>query len=152
MKRFVGLLLVLMVFTCGTAAAEHIDMTGISYEELAELVTRAHYEMMQSDEWEEVQVPIGLYLIGRDIPAGKWEVEVDGNLYGMSVIYFLGVKLNENKTELDAWDTKTSFITISPNSTGRAITTITLQTGYYFQVASYPCIFRHYSGTPFTFK
>lgn len=56
------------------AFAEDIDLSGLSFEELAVLRDRIQLEMMTRDEWQKVTVPQGLWEVGVDIPAGKWMV------------------------------------------------------------------------------
>lgn len=56
------------------AAAENIDLTALSWEELLELKEKITLEQMSRDEWQEVEVPQGVYVVGEDIPAGKWTV------------------------------------------------------------------------------
>lgn len=50
------------------------DLSGLTFDELAELCTQCQAEMMKRDEWQEVTVPQGNYRVGVDIPAGKWVV------------------------------------------------------------------------------
>ncbi len=73
MKRFLAIL-VLVLLVVSSAAAEDIDLSGLSFDQLVQLQSRITMEMMQRDEWQEVTVPAGVYMVGRDIPAGKWEV------------------------------------------------------------------------------
>ncbi len=57
---------------CSCAFAEDIDLSGLSFQELEALRNRCLLEMMQRDEWQEVEVPAGVWEIGVDIPAGHW--------------------------------------------------------------------------------
>lgn len=78
MKKLICALLAVLML-CTLAAAEDIDLSGLSFQELAVLRNRCLYEMMQRDEWQEVTVPQGNYLVGRDIPAGTWLVRCADN-------------------------------------------------------------------------
>lgn len=51
-----------------------IDLSGLSFEDLAALSTQCQAEMMTRDEWQQVTVPQGNYRVGVEIPAGKWVV------------------------------------------------------------------------------
>lgn len=73
MKKLICALLAALML-CALAAAEDIDLSGLSFQELAVLRNRCLYEMMQREEWQEVTVPQGNYLVGRDIPAGTWVI------------------------------------------------------------------------------
>lgn len=71
-KLFSVFLAALLIVSC--AAAEDIDLSALTFTELAALRDRCQYEMMQRDEWQEVTVPPGVYKVGEDIPAGTWSV------------------------------------------------------------------------------
>ncbi|MBO7251285.1 MAG: hypothetical protein J6V25_01535 [Oscillospiraceae bacterium] len=98
MKKFFALLLVLLSLT-GTAFADTIDLSGMTYNELValkdqinlaiwntidlsdmtynELVAlkdQINLAIWNSQEWQEVTVPQGVWKVGEDIPAGHWTV------------------------------------------------------------------------------
>ena len=75
MKRFLAIM-VLVLMVVSSAAAEDIDLSGLSFDQLIQLQSRITMEIMQRDEWQEVTVPAGVYVIGKDIPAGSWSVEM----------------------------------------------------------------------------
>ena len=70
-KLLVCILIALMAFP---AFAEDIDLSGLSYAELVALKDRINLAMWQSEEWQEVTVPQGIWVVGEDIPAGTWTV------------------------------------------------------------------------------
>ena len=72
MKKLFALLLILLLIPC--AFAESIDLSGLSFEELAALRDRCQSEMMTRNEWQQVTVPQGLWQVGAQIPAGTWTV------------------------------------------------------------------------------
>ena len=76
MKKFTCMLLLAVLMSCLLlpACAEEIDLTTLTWEELLELKTAITLEQLTRDEWEEVEVPQGVYKVGEDIPAGKWTV------------------------------------------------------------------------------
>lgn len=51
-----------------------ISLLGMSYDELVALKNRINLAMWESEEWQEVTVPQGLWIVGEDIPAGHWTV------------------------------------------------------------------------------
>lgn len=57
------------------ALADGIDLSGLSFSELADLRDRCQAEMMTRDDWQEVVVPQGIWEVGTQIPAGKWVVK-----------------------------------------------------------------------------
>ncbi len=74
MKRYLIFLVCLIMSVCFTAHADTIDLSGMTYDELIELIDEAQRQIMFSDYWQEVEVPQGEYLVGVDIPEGKWIV------------------------------------------------------------------------------
>lgn len=74
MKRIAALALALALLI-PACFAEGIDLSALSFEELAALRNRIQLEMMARDEWQEVTVPAGLWEVGVDIPAGTWLVK-----------------------------------------------------------------------------
>lgn len=55
-------------------ALADIDLSGLSFEELLELQKQVTTALWASDGWQEVTVPTGIYEVGTDIPAGRWNV------------------------------------------------------------------------------
>lgn len=72
MKRFFSLALILVLIL--SAAAAEIDLSGLTFSELAALRDQCLMEMFTRDEWQEVTVPQGCYEIGVHIPAGTWTI------------------------------------------------------------------------------
>ena len=74
MRKFICILL-LSFCLLSLAAAEGIDLSGLSFDELAALRDRCQLEMMQRDELKEVTIPQGVYIVGKDIPSGIWTIK-----------------------------------------------------------------------------
>lgn len=49
-----------------------VDLSGMSFEELLELQKEVNMAIWESDGWQEVEVPVGVYQVGKEIPAGDW--------------------------------------------------------------------------------
>lgn len=73
MKKMLSSLMILCLLT--VPAFAEIDLSGLTFEELIELRAQCQMEMMKRDEWKEVQVPQGVWLVGKDIPAGDWIIK-----------------------------------------------------------------------------
>jgi hypothetical protein len=73
MKRII-IVILLAVLLVPAAAEEDIDLSGLSFDELAALRDRCQLEMFQREEWQEVTVPQGLWEVGVHIPAGTWVI------------------------------------------------------------------------------
>lgn len=76
MKKIITIVIAcaLTLALAGAAWAD-VDLSAMSFAELAELHTQVQLEMFARQEWQSVQVPQGIYLVGRDIPAGQWNVK-----------------------------------------------------------------------------
>lgn len=71
MKKIIALTLALALLS-SVSLAESIDLSSLSFSDLAALRDRCQMEMMKRDEWQEVTVPHGLWEVGAQIPAGTW--------------------------------------------------------------------------------
>lgn len=102
MKKFTCILLLVALMGCLVlpACAEEIDLTALTWEELLELKSAITLEQLTRDEWEEVEVPQGVYKVGEDIPAGKWTVTCK---YGTSATISWGEKLDSTGHDVDIW-------------------------------------------------
>ncbi len=75
MKKLLLLVLVVCsLFSC--SSAEDIDLSTLSFDELQSLKLRIEAEMVKRPEWEGVEVPIGCWRVGVDIPAGAYSIEI----------------------------------------------------------------------------
>lgn len=90
--RVLSLLFALILSTFTFATAETIDLSGMSYDELVALKDQINLAIWNSQEWQEVTVPQGVWQVGVDIPAGTWTVkcaDVGRSNYGMRYCYLL---------------------------------------------------------------
>jgi len=77
-KRIVAGLMAVALLLGGTAFAD-VDLSGMSYDELVALKDQINKAIWESEEWQEVTVPQGVYEVGKDIPVGHWVITpVDG--------------------------------------------------------------------------
>lgn len=138
---------------CTTAAAE-IDLSGMTYDELIALNAQVTRQIMMTDKWQEVEVPVGVYKIGRDIPAGKWTIKpiVGCTAYLRTCIY-----LNDLGTDPEI-GTEYAYEQISEKSAAYAaynpIDEITwdLKKGQYLIIHNSPVIITPFAGLSFSFK
>ena len=79
MKQLICIVAALLLILGAAAQAESIDLSGLSFEELAQLRDRCQLEMLKRDEWQQVTVPQGVWRVGVDIPAGKWMIKCPDN-------------------------------------------------------------------------
>ena len=76
MKRIIIILVCLLMSACVLAYADTIDLSGMTYDELVALKDQINLAMWNSDEWQEVTVPVGVWTVGEDIPVGHWSISI----------------------------------------------------------------------------
>ena len=97
MKRFLSLFLLLVLLPV-VSLADLPDISGLSFDELIELRGKIMWAIWACDEWKEVKVPAGVYKIGEDIPAGRWNIQTSSHSL-ISIKY--GKELNDPETDID---------------------------------------------------
>lgn len=80
MKKLITLLLILAMLPV-IALADLPDISGLSFDELVQLKDQINLAIWNSQEWQEVTVPAGVWIVGIDIPAGYWEINAIGEDY-----------------------------------------------------------------------
>lgn len=86
MKRFFLLLLAALLLI-SSAAADPVDLSGMSFDELVQLRNQLNLAIWNSQEWKEVTVPAGVWIVGQDIPTGHWTIRPLPGDY-VNVTYF----------------------------------------------------------------
>ena len=155
MKKLVCILL-LLCFTLSFAIAENIDLSNMTIEELALLRDRCQMEIMKSDKWQNVKVPVGVYQIGIEIPAGRWTITP---IEGDTAMLIWGTKLDESGQGIDSWNTRfynAQQITSPKDSYYKynSVESITwdLKEGQYLIISDCSVYFSPYAGVDFGFK
>ena len=148
MKKVLCVLAVLLCILA-TAAAE-VDLSGMNYDELVALKDQINKAIWESQEWQEVTVPQGVWRVGEDIPAGHWTVSVPFGGY-ISFYYC------ENVTEMHEPDRQKPYrsqMLLSPERTPTAGQQIPssvdqeMRDGMYVIIGGGDAIFTPYSGKP----
>lgn len=152
MKKICSLLLILSLIIPVVALAD-IDLSGLSFNELLVLREQIAQELTTRPEWKEVTVPIGVWKVGEDIPAGHWTVSaVDG---GISMVV-IGTALDITGYEIDSWNSdfyfwkqieSANYHSFNPISSISSFD-FTFMDGYYLIVSNGPAVFSPYIGKP----
>ena len=148
MKKLICILLLVCMTTF--AAADSIDLSGMSFEELVALKERINLAIWNCQEWQEVTVPEGLYVVGEDIPEGKWTIRAATAHF--TVIKF-GDTLEPNGIEIAYSSNYGRGDAYSPDSRHTKDSdplefTFTAKKGDYVQVEYAPALFTPYTGKP----
>lgn len=154
MKRtlcILSILLALILCTVPFASADTIDLSGLSYDELVALKEKIDIAIWNSKEWQEVEVPKGVWVVGEDIPAGKWTIKAAD---GITAFIFWGDMLDATGTSI-SYNAKVYESEYLYSETYRyyekgEATTVTwdLKKGQYFIVEDGIALFTPYSGKP----
>lgn len=129
------LLIIFAVLMIIPAAAETIDLSSMTYEELVDLNTQLNTALWTHQDFEEVTVPAGVYKIGEHIPAGQWQIyPMQGSFCGI----FYGTEINAAGTEVEFLDVISSAVIYSETSSvyddgDPTYWIITLSDGYYIE-------------------
>lgn len=83
MKKLVSLFAALMLIPSFSFA--ETDLSSMSVDDLVSLKTAIVGELMARDEVKTVTVPAGEYIVGEDIPAGKYSVATSASMVMLTV-------------------------------------------------------------------
>lgn len=107
--------------------------------------------MWNSEEWEEVVVPQGLWVVGEDIPVGHYTIKpIDGT--EATVIY--GIELNENQAGVNKYKSSSRYDDITSSSYkyysqgDKEWIDIDMRDGYYVEIKYSSVVFTPYTGKP----
>ena len=134
------LTIIMISMLLNTAIADTV-FSGMSFDELVEMQRELTTAIWASDMWEEVTVPVGVYEVGVDIPAGKWTISGTDNLSG--IVYWgesldqFGVNIESEIADFTHWKDES----ISWN----------LVDGTYISVTINPVVFTPYTPTTLGF-
>lgn len=156
MKKLFSLVLaalLLLSVVPASAAPETVDLGAMSLDELRALEQRIVEAMWASDAWQSVEVPVGAYKVGTEIPEGKWTVTATpGNWTEL----FVCTAMNASGTDPDGDWLTYEVIADKDNSMFESYPvqtlTIDVKAGVYIVIKDAPVLFTPYSGPSFTFK
>lgn len=149
MKKILAILLVLIL--CPAWSIAEVDLSGMTFDELVALKDQINLAIWSSDTWQEVEVPYGVWVVGEDIPAGKWTIKAAD---GIEAVIYWGDKLEESGVEISYKGnlyegeriTSTSYRYYEKGDPTEV--TWDLKDGQYFSVNEGVAVFSPYSGKP----
>ena len=80
MKKLIAITLILAMIVSAAALADLPDISGLTNEELIELNHQIQMRLFSEKLAEGVNIPVGTYTIGEDIPAGSYRIETSSDL------------------------------------------------------------------------
>lgn len=138
-----------LLLSFNLAGFADVDLSGMSYEELVALKDQINLAIWNSDEWEEVLVPQGVWHVGEDIPVGHWTISAADGVYAT-------VKVGTGLTsagKLDRTDIAYETIKSPTRSTykeneDKSSIDLNLPDGAYVSIEDGSVIFTPYQGKP----
>ena len=150
MKKLIAIILIVCM-TIPFASAEDVDLTGMSYDQLVALKDRINLAIWNSQEWQEVTVPQGVWIVGSDIPAGTWDVKCGTD--GYADVYY-GDELRDDGVSVKINERFYHEIVVSPDyrryeaGKDRDVLTIDIREGDYVVIEDSSVIFMPTAGKP----
>lgn len=138
-----------LVLALAPAAFADVDLSGMTFDELVALKDQIDLAIWNSQEWQEVEVPQGLYKVGADIPAGKWTIRAPS---GEANTVKIGSELDDNGTDVNYRGD--SRMIVGENYTGWTVSgacdfwTVDLRDDQYVCIKNGPAVFTPYAGKP----
>lgn len=161
MKKLIAILTIFVLLVSSALAVSEadktIDLDLMTFTELVALRNKINMAIWNSQEWEEVTVPEGIWEIGADIPAGKWTIEAHPK--GQLTLTY-GKELKEGGNKIDYFGTSGGLWEIIYgedhifHSEGESTSiTLNLDNGWYLEIDGCSATFTPYAGAPaFQFK
>ena len=135
-------------------SSEHnVDLSVLESNDLLTLHKDLNLAIWESDDWKEVIVPAGVWVVGEDIPAGTWTIRCSSldNLEFTNIEY--GEQLSKSGKKIltegkyipsmKIWNSSI----VSPGEKEETYTTLDLTNGFYLIIDSAPASFTTYTGS-----
>lgn len=117
-----------------------VDLTGMRYDDLVSLSKQVGIAIMQSDEFDSVTVPKGIWEVGVDIPEGTWIITPANQ---MCMIAY-GKSIDESGNDMSQYDSGNSGADLyNSNDSWR----LTAKSGNYICVKIGPAVFTSDTGS-----
>ena len=100
MNKSISVFIVCLMLLIPAFAFAEVDLTGMSYDDLVSLSKQVGMAIMQSDEFDSVTVPMGIWEVGVDIPEGTWIITPEKSM--CTVVY--GSALDESGNDMNFFD------------------------------------------------
>lgn len=134
------------------ALADLPDISDLSYDELVQLKNKINLAMWNSQEWQEVTVPIGIWTVGEDIPIAHWSISLSPDASGKWAKIIYCDKLDESGLDAgNQFDCKIySYLNVASPDNDRypQVIDIDLKPGTYLIIGNGSVVFTPYSGKP----
>ena len=73
MKKLITVFLIIVLIMPAVVSAEN-PFSEFPVDQLYIILSAVREEILLKSEWTEVELPVGFYVIGEDIPEGHWTI------------------------------------------------------------------------------
>lgn len=144
------LLALVLALSLPVFAQADVDLSGMSFDELVALNEQINLAIWNSQEWQEVTVPQGIWKVGEDIPEGHWTIKPADGVY---CFISYGSQLEDNNKEV-SYRSDDYFHIILTSETRKSFekgedivqTDIDMKNGAYIEIESGDVVFSPYTG------
>lgn len=150
MRKIVFFLIVMLALPA--LACADVDLSGMTFDELVALKEKIDIAIWNSEEWQEVTVPQGVWIVGEDIPAGHWTIKAADKAM---VMIDYGSELDDDEKSLswssDIYYSETLYgkdHIFFDADTSMTQTDVNAKAGCYFIIKSGSVVFSPYAGKP----
>ena len=150
MKKLIAFLMIIALLLPAAVMADLPDISSLSYDELVSLRDQLNIAIWNSADWQEVEVPEGIWTVGKDIPAGHWTVKVAGSFDILNVSYYNILDDVGKSVGRGSYLFMETLATSQYSDNGHTYlesTDIDMKDGWYFECSG-SVIFTPYSGKP----
>ena len=138
MKKLIAIVIILALLLPAAALADLPDISGLTNEELIELNRQINLRLFSEKLINGARIPIGVYTVGVDIPAGSYHVELESNLTNSLIsIHYIDEKGEERVNG--------SFM-LGDIYGAYEVGKMTLEDGQFVEIEFSPAVFFPYSG------
>ena len=152
MKKLITVILVLALLLPAGSFADLPDISGLTFDELVQLRDHLNIAIWGSQEWQEVKVPVGVWKVGEDIPAGKWNISAASDNADMGTFIVYCSNLEPSGMDGDAGGRVFYYQSIENEKSGEGwyptSIDINLYKGMYLIVKEGPAMFKPFAGKP----
>ena len=152
MKKLITVILLLALVLPVVSLADLPDISNLTYDELVQLKDQINLAMWNCEEWQEVTVPVGVWVVGEDIPVAHWSISLSPNTSAKWASIKYCDLLNEAGTDAgnQFYCNIYDYLNVAAPSNDRypQVIDIDLKPGTYLIIGNASVVFTPYSGKP----
>lgn len=152
MKRLIAIIMIIALAVPALAVADLPDISKLTYDELVQLKDNINLAMWNSQEWQEVTVPVGVWVVGEDIPIAHWSISLSPEASGKWAKIIYCDRIDESGLDAgNQFDCKIyAYLNVASPDNDRYPQTIDidLKPGTFLIIGNGSVVFTPYAGKP----